>query len=140
MEQSLRRKCTGRAVEALLDPFLALADDRDFWNLTQDGLAVLAAPGLFLVYRLQRRVPELVVVADTFHIKPLMRILQSADRYQVLGLNRREIKLYEGNRDVLDEIEIALGVPRTITDALGEELTEPHLTVASYGQGGIANR
>jgi Bacterial archaeo-eukaryotic release factor family 6 len=55
-------------------------------------------------------------------------------------LNRREIKLYEGNRDVLDEIEIALGVPRTITDALGEELTEPHLTVASYGQGGIANR
>ena len=135
MEQSLRQKCTARAVEALLDPFLALADDRDFWNHTLDGLAVLAAPGLFRVYLLQRLVPELVVVADTFHIKPLMRILQSADRYQVLGLNRREIKLYEGNRDVLDEIELAQGVPRTITDALGEELTEPHLTVASYGKG-----
>jgi hypothetical protein len=51
----------------------------------------------------QRPVPELVVVADSFHVKPLMRILQSADRYQVLGLNRREIKLYQGNRDVLDE-------------------------------------
>ena len=24
-------------------------------------------------------------------------------------------------------------VPRTITEALGEELTEPHQTVASYG-------
>ncbi|HSE90732.1 MAG TPA: hypothetical protein VLJ79_31270 [Candidatus Binatia bacterium] len=135
MERSLRQKCTGRAVEALLDPFLVLADDRDFWNQTQDGLAVLAAPGLFRIYRLQRIVPELVVVADTFHVKPLMRILQSADRYQVLGLNRREIKLYEGNRDVLDEIEIAEGVPRTITDALGEEITEPHMTVASYGMG-----
>jgi Bacterial archaeo-eukaryotic release factor family 3 len=135
MEQSLRKKWTGRAVEALLDPFLALANDRGFWNQTQDGLAVLGAPGLFRVYRLQRLVPELVVVADTFHIKPLIRILQSADRYQVLGLNRREIKLYAGNRDVLDEIEIAPGVPRTITDALGEELTEPHLTVASYGKG-----
>jgi hypothetical protein len=76
-----------------------------------------------------------MVVADTFHIKPLIRILQSADRYQVLGLNRREIKLYEGNRDVFDEIDLASGVPRTITDALGEELTEPHLTVASYGAG-----
>ena len=75
------------------------------------------------------------MVADTFHIKPLMRILQSADRYQVLGLNRREIQLYEGNRDVLDEIELAQEGPRTITDALGEELTEPHLTVASYGKG-----
>jgi Bacterial archaeo-eukaryotic release factor family 3 len=135
MEQSLRQKCTARAVEALLDPFLALADDRDFWNHTLDGLAVLAAPGLFRVYRLQRLVPELVVVADTFHIKPLMRVLQSADRYQVLGLNRREIKLYEGNRDALDEIDLAPGIPRTITEALGEEITEPHMTVASYGMG-----
>jgi len=73
-------------------------------------LAVLAAPGLFRVYRLQRPVPELVVVADSFHTKPLMRILQSADRYQVLGLNRQEIKLFEGNRDALDEIELAQGV------------------------------
>jgi hypothetical protein len=29
----------------------------------------------------------------------------------------------------LDEIEPAQGVPRTITEALGEELTEPHQTV-----------
>jgi hypothetical protein len=28
-----------------------------------------------------------------------MCIIQSADRYQVLGLNRREVKLFEGNRD-----------------------------------------
>ena len=76
-----------------------------------------------------------MVVAYSFHIKPLIRIVQSADRYQVLGLNRREVKLFEGNRDALDEIEPAPGVPRTITDALGEELTEPHLTVASYGMG-----
>ena len=68
-------------------------------------------------------------------MKPLIRIVQSADRYQVVGLNRREVKLFEGNRDALDEIEPAPGVPRTITDALGEELTEPHLTVASYGTG-----
>jgi hypothetical protein len=135
MEQSLRKKCTGRAVEALLDPFLALAEDRDFWNHTLDGLAVLGAPGLFRVYQLQRPVPELVVVADSFHIKPLLRILQSADRYQILGLNRQAIKLFEGNRDALDEVELAPGVPRTITEALGEELTEPHLTVASYGMG-----
>jgi len=135
MEQSLRQKYTAREVQSLVEPFQSLADDKSFWNHALDGLAVLGAPGLFRVYRLQRSLPELVVVADTFHMKPLMRILQSADRYQVLGLNRREVKLYEGNRDVLDEIELAQGVPRTITDALGAELTEPHLTVASYGTG-----
>jgi Bacterial archaeo-eukaryotic release factor family 3 len=135
LEQSLRQKYTTREVTPLLELFQALADDQEFWNHTLDGLAVLGAPGLFRVYRLQRLVPEFVVVADSFHIKPLIRIVQSADRYQVLGLNRRELKLFEGNRDALDEIEPAPGVPRTISDALGEELTEPHLTVASYGTG-----
>ena len=135
MAQSLRQKYTSRQAQPFLEPFQALADDNEFWNHTLDGLAAVGAAGLFRVYRLQRTVLELAVVADSFHTKPLMRILQSADRYQVLGLNRREIKLYDGNRDVLDEIELAQGVPRTITDALGEELTEPHLTVASYGTG-----
>ena len=119
MGESLKRKYETRSVQSLLDPFQALAGDRHFWNHTLDGLAVLGAPGVFRVYRLQRPVPELVVVADSFHTKPLMRILQSADRYQILGLNRREIKLFEGNRDVLDEVELAQGVPRTVTEALG---------------------
>jgi len=135
LEGSLVLKYPKREVQILLEPFQALAGDRDFWNHTLDGLAVLGAPGMFRVYRLQRPVGDLAVVADSFHTKPLMRILQSADRYQVLGLNRREIKLFEGNRDALDEVELAQGVPRTITEALGEELTEPHLTVASYGMG-----
>jgi hypothetical protein len=135
MEESLRQKYPRHEIYPLLKRFQALAGERDFWSHTLDGLAVLSAPGMFRVYRLQRPVPELVVVADTFHLKPLLRILQSADRYQVLGLSRGEIKLFEGNRDVLDPIDPAPGVPRTITEALGDELTEPHLTVASYGMG-----
>ena len=133
LEESLLQKFPKDEIRPLLEPLLALADDRDFWNHTLDGLAVLRAKGMFRVYRLQRPVAELAVVADSFHSKPLMRILQSADRYHVLGLNRKEIKFFEGNRDVLDEIEPAQGVPRTINEALGEELSEAHQTVASYG-------
>jgi Bacterial archaeo-eukaryotic release factor family 3 len=141
MEQSLRQKYTTREIQPLMEPFHVLADNRDFWNHALDGLAMLGAPGFFRVYRLQRLVPEVVIVADSFHIKPLMRILQSADRYQVLGLNRREIKLFEGNRDAVDEIEPAQAVPRTITDALGKELTEPPtLTSFSPSAGGPAIR
>jgi hypothetical protein len=135
MGESLHQKYAARETQSLLAPFEALAGDREFWNHTLDGLAALRAPDLFRVYRLQRPVPELVIVADSFHTKPLLRILQSADRYQVLGLSRREIKLFEGNHDALDAVELDPRVPRTINDALGEELTEPHLTVASYGAG-----
>lgn len=133
LEESLLRQFPKDEVRALLEPFLALADDRDFWNHTLDGLAVLGAKDLFRVYRLHRPVAALAIVADSLHTKPLTRILQSADRYQVLGLSRQEIKLYEGNRDTLDEIELDQDVPRTLADALGEELTDSHLTVASYG-------
>ncbi len=133
LEESLKQQLPKDEIRHLLEPFLALANDRDFWNHCLDGLAVLCAKGIFRVYKLHRPVAELAIVADSFHIKPLMRVLQSADRYHVLGLNRQAIKLFEGNRDALDEIEPAQGVPRTITEALGEELTEPHRTVASYG-------
>lgn len=133
LEEMLRQKYPTHDVQPLLAPFHALIDDRDFWNHTLDGLAVLGARGKSRVYRLNRPVAELVVVADSFHIKPLIRILQSSDRYQVLGLSRQRIRLFEGNRDALDEVELARGVPRTMTEALGAELTESHQTVASYG-------
>jgi hypothetical protein len=135
LEGSLQQKYPDRQIQALLEPFHRLGRDREFWNHTLDGLAVLGAPGFFRVHRLHRQVPELSIVAESFHAKPLIRILQSVDRYQVLLLNRREVKLFEGNRDVIDQIDPAKGVPRTIEEALGSELTEPHLTVASYGDG-----
>jgi hypothetical protein len=130
---SLRQKYPTAETRLLLEPFDVLADEHDFWNHTLDGLAVLGGPGLFHVFRLQRPVAELVVVADSFHTKPLRRLQQSVNRYQVLGLSLHKIQLFEGTRDALDEIDPASGVPRTITEALGDELSEPHSTVASYG-------
>ena len=133
LEASLLEKFSKEEARPYLEPFLALAVDRDFWDHTLAGLAVLGAKGIFRVYKLQRPVAELVVVADSFHTKPLLRIHQSADRYQVLGLNRKEVKLFEGNRDALDGIPLNPDVPGTLTDALGSELTEPYLAVATYG-------
>jgi len=134
MENSLRQQYPTWEVPSLLENFQALARDDRFWNHRTDGLAILSSPDKFQIFELQRTVPELLVVADSFHTKPLLRILQSADRYQVLCLNQHEAKLYEGNRDGLDPVELT-DFPSTITEALGEELTEPHQTVASYGKG-----
>jgi hypothetical protein len=119
-EASLRREYPGREVRPLLDPFRALQDDREFWNHALDGLAVFGAPGVFRAYRLQRTVPELTVVAESYHTKPLLRFVQSADRYQVLGLGRDAVLMWEGNRDVLDPIDPADEVPRSVGVVLGE--------------------
>ncbi|MEZ4273293.1 MAG: hypothetical protein R3C68_18195 [Myxococcota bacterium] len=141
LETSLGQKYPTAVTRQLLEPFEALAHDVEFWSHTLDGLAVLGGPSIFRALRIPQPVDELVVVADSFHTKPLRRFLQSVDRYQVLGLSLDKIRLFEGNRHALDELELVAGVPRTIADALGAELTEPHQSVASYGGvGGASNR
>lgn len=139
MESSLRQKYPEPETRHFLEPFEALELDREFWNQSLDGLVVLSGAGVFRVFRLRRPVAELAVVSNSFHVKPLRRFLQYVGRYQVLGLSLTKIRLFEGDLGTLEEIEPLPGVPRTITDALGTELTEPHQTVASYGgvKGGI---
>lgn len=130
---SLAQAHVGADVPALLAPFHALADNDAFWNHTLDGLAVLGCNGAFQVFVLARNLPDIAVVADSFHTQPLRRTLQSVDRYQVLCLSRDKAKLWEGNRDGLVEIEMPKSVPGTATEALGDRFTEPHQTVSSMG-------
>jgi len=135
IEESLRRGHAAADVDRLLEPLRALAGDRDFWGNTLDGLAVLRNAQLFQVHRLQRPVPERAVVADSFHVKPMLRILQSADRYQILAIDRQRMRLFEGNRDVLDEIEPAPEVPRTIDAIVTAKVHEPPYMMAASGTG-----
>jgi hypothetical protein len=56
-------------------------------------------------------------------------------RYHVLGLSRQKIMLFEGNRDVLDEVDLPPAVPQTITDVLGESDPEAHTRAWAHEAG-----
>ncbi|HMN37718.1 MAG TPA: hypothetical protein PKD49_08425 [Hyphomicrobium sp.] len=135
IESSLKQKYAAREISSLLKPFHDLAADPAFWNRALDGLAMFVAPDMLKIYRLQRPVRALTVVADSFHTKPLMRILQSADRYHILGLNRRNMRLFEANRYAVDEIEPAPEVPRSVADVVEEKSGEPERKRRVYGAG-----
>jgi hypothetical protein len=132
MEKSLREKYPTREVRAILERFQSLARDDRFWNYRSDGLAIFSSPETFEIFELQRPVKELLDVADNFHTKPLLRILQSADRYQILCLTGQEAKLYEGNRDALDPVELT-DVPSSIAEVLGDERSPTTQMIGSYG-------
>lgn len=132
IRDSLRETYSRRQVDPIMEPFYTLAENVAFWNQALDGLAVLATKNRGVIYRLQRPVKELAVVADSLHVKPLIRIFQSADRYQLLGLNRNEFALYEGNRYGFEELELEPGTPRTIKEILGEDYPEKYLTAGTY--------
>jgi hypothetical protein len=136
LEASLKQKYSAAESASILRSFSDLAADAMFWNHPLDGLAVFAASNFFKVYRLQRPVQELIIVADSFHTKPLMRILQSGDRYHILGLSRQEARLFEGNRYVLDEVELAPEVPRTLSDVVSMKEGDPERKNRVYGPAG----
>ncbi len=121
---------------ALLAPLHMLASNARFWHHPVDGLAVMRAPDFFKVYKLQQSVPARAVVADSFYINPLLRVLQSAERFDVLAISREHVRMFQGTRDRLDEIELDPAVPRSLAEALGDELTHPHSAVRSVTTGG----
>lgn len=119
LKAALGEKHRNADAAALLAPFEHLLDDGDFWAHPQDGIAVFSAPGFSHVEKVQREVPELVMVNDHLYMKPLVRVFQSEDTYQILALDRSAVKMYQGNRYVIDEIVMAPSVPRTVEQALG---------------------
>ena len=131
---SLNQKYDGDADAAgIIAKLAALDHDSGFWAHQYETLAVLASPEKTHFLRLGRPMPRTVSVADSFHVKPLIRVLQSSDRFQILALTQNSVHLYEGDRDSLDEVQLHTLVPQTIIEALGAQTDDQHLTVASYG-------
>jgi hypothetical protein len=135
IEESLRQKFPTRETRELLAPFHDLAADEMFWNHTWDGLAMFAGPGVLRLFRVQRRLPELVVVAESFHVKPLLRYVQSADRYHVLALNRDHAAVWLGNRYALDTETLPADFPARLDQVMTNERAAPGTSIASSNAG-----
>lgn len=135
IENSLRQHYPTRDVRSLMEPFQKIARDSLFWKHTRDGLAVFAGLKVFDVFQLQRPFPELAVVADSYHVKPLLRYLQSGDRFQVLGLTRDSVAVYVGNRYVLDAEPLPEGFPSKLAEVVPPEESERGESVASSSAG-----
>jgi hypothetical protein len=134
IESLIKEKYMKKDINAIMTFFNQIETDKNVWNNTLDGLAILANVDKCILYKLNKHVEPRAIVADTFYIKPLVRIFQSADKYQLLGLSRSKFDLYEGNRYGLEKIEMGAGTPRTIKEVLGDQLTDPYFT-----QGGASD-
>lgn len=105
-------------IDELLRPARELLGDDDFWRSGGHGVAVLLAPGVRHVHRLPLTVEELAVVADRFHVKPLLPLVGANDRFWVLALSQQYVRLYEASRHTLREID-SLDLPASVEDVVG---------------------
>jgi hypothetical protein len=117
-------------VESLLAPLSDL-DRPDFWHQSIDGLAIFRSHDKNVFYRLPLKLEHLVVAADSFHIRPLLRFLQSNQRYFLLNLTQNRVSFFKGSALGLAPVEIP-GMPRSLTDVIGAD-AHPHFTSTLSG-------
>jgi len=136
LEERHGRRADGVAeMIARLESLGASTDGGGFWSRQRDGLAVFASPDHFSWHSVPQALREITVVADSFHVKPLLPLLFDDARYHVLCVSRDSVRLFEGGRDDLEEVELD-GVPRNLTDALGEEWNDSRQALAFHGKRG----
>ena len=97
-------------IDRLLAPLRRLLDDRLFWQYQSDGLALFSRPGWWRSFRVPLDLPELAVVDDRFHVSPLLPLLVVDGHFFVLALSQNQIRLLEGTRDRVEEVDLP-GVP-----------------------------
>ncbi len=133
IEDSLEPSLSKEDVKSIMEPLHTLKEDVPFWQNTMDGLAVLVTQDDCVVYLLNTPVESAAIVAESFHLKPLIRYFQSAHPCHLLGLSSTHFSLYEGNRYGIKELEIDADIPRSMEEVLGEEHPEGFLTHGRYG-------
>jgi hypothetical protein len=133
-EDDLGRNYAGRDVRSIRERFHALIDDQYFWTHRFDGLAVFGARNVFEIFDLHGKPADVTVVADRFQVKPLLRETQSADRFQVLCLQREKVWMLAGSRYGVEVLDLR-GVPSTVREAVGDEIVVGGQAVGSHGPG-----
>jgi hypothetical protein len=139
------------AAQVLL-PVTDLNSSRDFWLHPADGLAIFVAPEFFRYYRVPLRLPEDVVVADHFSLKPLLPLFTEDGRFYVLALSQKQIRFFDATRTGIQG-RVVPDMVRGIEDLKQFEQVEEHLQghtmsltqsartdIVFHGQGNIADK
>jgi hypothetical protein len=96
-----------RAVDEFLAPAEDLLDDTTFWAHLGDALAVYLSPEQMFVFRLGSPTAEQVVVADRFHLKPLLPAVATDTTFHVLALSQNQVRLLRGSASHVAELALA---------------------------------
>jgi hypothetical protein len=139
-ERLLAKGLRAPEAEELLRPARELLDDSVFWRHQSNGLAVYLSPGVFRYYRLPLNFEDLVIVANRYHLKPLLPLLTGDGQFYVLALSQNEVRFLRATRHSVSEVELE-DAPESLADTLRYDDQEKQLqfhTGTAGGRGGGA--
>ncbi|MCW5981084.1 MAG: hypothetical protein KIT09_23580 [Bryobacteraceae bacterium] len=123
-----------------LEPVQKLCDNAGFWRYQSDGLALFRSQNKFLYYRLPLHFDELLVVADRFHVKPVMRLFTEDSRFYVLSLSKHDVRLLQCTRYGVREVDLPPEVPRSMEQVVQTAGIERQTQIHTSGTASKYNR
>lgn len=134
--QLAEEKVRSRDINALMEPVEALMDDALFWQYQWQSLAIFSSRQIFRYYKLPYSLNELLVVADRFHLKPLLSLLTGDGQYYILALSQKAVRLLQATKYEVREVQLE-DMPKSIAEAMRyeERLKAAHFHTTSPGAG-----
>ncbi len=112
--------------EAFLEGIDRLQSSEAFWQHQSDGLAVFITDDILRVYRVPIPFKSQLFVGDHFQIDALLPALSKGQHFYILALSQGEIRLFQGNRYQIAEMDLE-DIPTTIEEALWPDESERQL-------------
>jgi hypothetical protein len=122
-------------IEKIEKPIQKLIEDSEFWRHQSNGLAIFAAEDFFKVFSLPIRFEDHTYISTDFYVRSLAPALSVDQKFFVLALQLKEVKLYEATEYSLAELIIKKLVPDNINEEVGYDYEEKHLQMRSQQEG-----
>lgn len=131
-----------REIDDLLRPAQALLNETYFWQHQLEGLAVFIAPDDFHIYRLPIHFDELLIIAQSYYVKPILPLFTHNGHYYILAFSQSDARLFEATRYSIGQLDLPEGTPTSLEEALEHDDPEKELqfhsgTSPSTADGGI---
>lgn len=105
-------------VSDFLGPLRALVHDTLFWANQSRGLALFRSSRMIRIYRIPSEFREFVGIADHYQIKPMISFLRQDQRFYVLALSKKEVRLIECSLQQAKEVDVP-DLPKGMEEAVG---------------------
>lgn len=113
-------------VEEMLRPAEELLVLRDFWQHQSEGLAIFLSEDHSKIYRLPYRFDEMVIVSNSFYVKPILPLLNGNGNFYILVLSLNQVRLFHATRDTLREIQLG-DMHTSLEEAIGTVAQEKNI-------------
>ncbi len=90
--------------ERFLAPIIDLIDDEDFWQQTENGLALFLNPDGFQKWQIVDPLADQVFVSRTFFVRSIVPTAQRYEAYYILALSQNRAEFFEADESGVSRI------------------------------------